>query len=89
MEQPETYHEINPSVISPEAVEGIKEFFQYETGMKTGRGVEKGVKSTQNDAIKEFDWLTLAIIPNLEKSRIQKPTLVLVMDHHCQSSYCC
>ncbi|KGU11499.1 ATP-dependent protease La [Candida albicans L26] len=67
LEQPETYHEINPSVISPEAVEGIKEFFQYETGMKTGRGVEKGVKSTQNDAIKEFDWLTLAIIPNLEK----------------------
>ena len=27
LEQPETYHEINPSVISPEAVEGIKEFF--------------------------------------------------------------
>lgn len=66
--QPETYHEINPSVISTEAVEGIKEFFQYETNMKTGRGGkgEKEAKST-NDGIKEFDWLTLAIIPNLDK----------------------
>ena len=29
--------------------------------MKTGRGVEKE-SNLQNDAIKEFDWLTLAII---------------------------
>ncbi|KAL6450698.1 hypothetical protein SBY92_000944 [Candida maltosa Xu316] len=50
---------VNPRVISRDAVQGITHFFKYENRIKNNSNDEK--------LINEFDWLTLAIIPNLDK----------------------
>lgn len=47
--------------ISPSAIDGIKQFCKYEHG---------------TDDLKDFDWLVLAVIPNVEK--IKKPDDLVV-----------
>ncbi|ODV78459.1 Lon protease-like protein 2, peroxisomal [Suhomyces tanzawaensis NRRL Y-17324] len=57
---------INPTVISPQAASGIEHFFQAETSFRSGSSI-----SSKNDdptaPQSSFDWLTLAIKPNLGK----------------------
>ncbi|KAK6455164.1 Lon protease-like protein 2, peroxisomal [Scheffersomyces xylosifermentans] len=63
-------HASNPSVISREAVSGIEQFYQYETSFKNSTAL---IKASDRDTAadlkpeSEFDWLTLAIKPNLNK----------------------
>jgi ATP-dependent Lon protease len=54
----------NPTIISNDAVDGIEQFFKYENGTKESTGSD--IKAS------EFDWLTLAIKPNL--SKIKEPS---------------
>ncbi|KAG7663244.1 uncharacterized protein J8A68_003244 [[Candida] subhashii] len=53
----------NPSKISREAIEGISSFFRYETLSKTAGMTEDQIAGPGS----EFEWLTVAIIPNLDK----------------------
>ncbi|KAI5966055.1 hypothetical protein CANMA_003301 [Candida margitis] len=51
----------NPSVISQDAVDGISQFYTLESSINEGKEDES------SGPINDFDWLTLAISPNLDK----------------------
>ncbi|KAI5950089.1 hypothetical protein KGF57_004435 [Candida theae] len=55
----------NPSVISQEAVDGISQFYKLET--ITNEGKEEGDALSLSGPVNDFDWLTFAISPNLDK----------------------
>ncbi|CCG22063.1 hypothetical protein CORT_0B03540 [Candida orthopsilosis Co 90-125] len=52
----------NPSVISQDAVDGISQFYKLETVVNEDKEDE-----TLSGPINDFDWLTFAISPNLDK----------------------
>ncbi|CUM50549.1 Lon protease-like protein 2, peroxisomal [Debaryomyces fabryi] len=64
-EKDETESRYMPTPISEDAVAGIKKFYQYEQKFKGKSDDSRGELDLQN----EFDWLVLAINPNLEKIR--------------------
>ncbi|KAI5953327.1 hypothetical protein KGF54_002698 [Candida jiufengensis] len=75
---------INPSVISNDAINGITQFFNLESliNKKTSNEV-KVIDEDNKDTdlnnelgpINEFDWLTLAVSPNLDRIRDGKGLL--------------
>ncbi|ABN66580.2 predicted protein [Scheffersomyces stipitis CBS 6054] len=62
----------SPITISKVAVEGIEQFFKYEAAFKNSQGLVSEKDIAEVAPSNEFDWLTLAIKPNLEK--IKEPS---------------
>ncbi|KAG5421391.1 hypothetical protein I9W82_000481 [Candida metapsilosis] len=54
----------NPSVISQDAVDGISSFYKLETTVNEGKEDDL---SLTDGPVNDFDWLTFAISPNLDK----------------------
>lgn len=52
-----------PGVLSDESIKGIKQFYEYEQSYKSNQDPRKLNDEPQS----EFDWLVLAISPNLNK----------------------
>ncbi|CAI5758513.1 unnamed protein product [Candida verbasci] len=55
----------NPTVISKSAIEGISEFFKYEQISRNN--LDTAGFEVDSNLSNEFDWLTMAITPNLDK----------------------
>lgn len=53
---------INPTVISQDAVDGITQFYKLESVVNEGKEDD-----SLSGPINDFDWLTFAITPNLDK----------------------
>ncbi|KAK6200369.1 Lon protease-like protein 2, peroxisomal [Scheffersomyces amazonensis] len=67
----------SPRVITHDAVEGIRQVFRLETQSKSA-GASAADPSYEVDPHTDFDWLTLAIKPNLDK--IKEPKDVKPVD---------